>query len=234
MKLASKLSPVPDVDKVSNIVVALQEYIIEGGLTPGTPIPAEREMASSFGVSRYSLREALRVAEAQGLIDIQRGCRPKVAEPSFSAAMNVMSINLRRSQKVAKDLIEARQNIECGIAKFAALRARPEQVESLRKCINDMDDNPSNIKLCMERDIEFHNLLLKASDNEIFAIMVEPLAELLRTSRTRTMQIDVRRAIVGHKSILKAIEDKDPEGAAMAMHRHLEMALEDLNTDKGE
>ena len=161
MKLANKLLPVPDVDKVSNIAVALQEYIIGGGLEPGTPIPAEREMAKSFRVSRYSLREALRVAEAQGLIEIQRGCRPKVAKPSSTAAANVMSINLRRSKKITKDLIEARQNIECGIAKFAALRAKPKHIKALKDCIDDMKSHPQNLNLCMDRDIEFILFCLK-------------------------------------------------------------------------
>ena len=78
MKQASlKLKPVPNGDKIEQIITVLQNYIIDGNLKAGDRIPPERQLASQLGVSRFSLREALRVAQTQGLIEISRGRCPQ-------------------------------------------------------------------------------------------------------------------------------------------------------------
>jgi len=87
----------PSSSKTKHLIQALQNYIIDSDLEPGMPIMAEREMASRFGVGRYSLREALRVAQSQGLIEIKQGCRPRVAEPSAQAALNAVLLAMRPS-----------------------------------------------------------------------------------------------------------------------------------------
>ncbi len=229
MKANEYLNTAPNNTIVEHIIDSLQNYIIEGGLNPGESIMPEREMAENLGVSRFSLREALRVAQLQGLIEQKRGCRPKVAKPSSKAAADIISLNLRRSKNAKKDLTEARKDIECIIARYAAERSTEKHIEKLQKCISKLKENQCNLNICIEKDIEFHDILLNACDNEIFKIMLEPLSELLKESRKQTMKINPERAIVGHKKILDAIIKKDSEQAAKAMFEHLEMAEEDLN-----
>ena len=231
MKASEYLNTVPNNTIVEHIIDSLQNYIIEGGLSPGEPIMPERKMAKSLGVSRFSLREALRVAQSQGLIEFKRGCRPKVAKPTSKAAADIISLSLRRSKNAKKDLIEARKDIECIIVRYAAERATARHIEELEKRISDLEKNRDNIELCIEKDIEFHNVLLNACGNEIFKIMLEPLSELLKESRKQTMKIDTERAIVGHKKILDAVMKKDSQQAVKAMYEHLEMAEEDLNKE---
>ncbi len=230
MKQASlKLKPVPNGDKIEQIIAVLQNYIIDGNLKPGDGIPPERQLASQLGVSRFSLREALRVAQTQGLIEISRGRRPRVAKLSATAAANVIALTLRRSGKVLLDLIEARQALECQIARLAAARAQQSHIDAIRQTIEAMEQNKNNLSLCVEKDIEFHNILVEASGNKVFEIMLAPLSELLRKSRKETMRANgVQRAIVGHKLLLSAIIEKDSDKATEAMYRHLEMAEEDL------
>ncbi len=218
----------PSPSKTKSLIRALQNYIIESGLEPGMPIMAEREMASWFGVGRYSLREALRVAQAQGLIEINQGCRPRVAKPSPKAAAQVLSLNIRRSARTLTHLIEARIYIECGIARYAAQRRTEAHVKALKETIADMRRNRRDTKRCVDRDIEFHNILLQAAGNEVFEIMLQPLAELLRESRDRTMAVNVDRAISGHQAILDAIEAGHPIESEDAMRSHLVMAQEDI------
>ncbi len=234
MKQASlKLKPVPNGDKIEQIMTVLQNYIIDGNLKPGDGIPPERQLASQLGVSRFSLREALRVAQTQGLIEISRGRRPRVAKPSATAAANVIAITLRRSGKVLLDLIEARQALECQIARLAAARAQQSHIAAIQQTIEAMEQNKNNLTLCVEKDVEFHNILVEASGNKVFEIMLAPLSELLRKSRKETMRANgVQRAIVGHKLLLSAIIEKDSDKAAEAMYRHLEMAEEDLKRIK--
>lgn len=229
MKASEYLNTVPNNAIVENIINSLQDYIIKGQLKPGEPIMPERKMAEAMGVSRFSLREALRVAQSQGLIELKRGCRPKVAKPSSKAASNIISLNLRRSQNTKKDLIEARKDIECIIVRYAAERASSQHIKDLKRCIVEIEENLSNIEWCIDKDIEFHNILVNACGNEIFRIMLEPLSDLLKESRKQTMKIDAQRAVMGHKKILDAFIKKDPQKAVKAMYDHLEMAEEDLN-----
>ena len=229
MKASEYLNTAPNNTIVEHIIDSLQNYIIEGDLKPGESIMPEREMAGNLGVSRFSLREALRVTQSQGLIELKRGCRPKVAKPSSKAAADIISLNLRRSKNTKRDLTEARKDIECIIARYAAKRSTNRHIEKLKKCISELEENQGKLEICIEKDIEFHNILLNACGNEIFKIMLEPLSELLKESRKQTMQIDPERAIVGHKKILDAVIKKDSEQAAKAMFEHLEMAEEDLN-----
>ena len=86
------------------------------------------------------------------------------------------------------DLVEARQSLECGIARLAALRAKPEHIEQMRKTISEMKNNKTNLNLCVDSDVAFHDTLIKASGNSVFEIMLKPLTELLKDSRRKTMQ----------------------------------------------
>lgn len=224
-----KLSPIADSDKIERLIVALQDYIVNGGLKPGMEIPAERQLAQQFGVSRFSLREALRVAKAQGLIDITRGRRPRVTKPTSAAASEVIGLTLKRSKKTFMDLVEARQTLECQIAALAALRANSSHIERLKETIKQIGGSRDDLSYCVEKDFEFHKILVEACGNIVFQIMLEPLSELLRKSRHETMKRKgIQRAMTGHNSILAAIIEKDPDKAGKAMSQHLKMAKEDL------
>ena len=227
-KSTKVIQPIGNVDKIQQIIEALQSHIIDGKLTHGTELPSERELAEQLGVSRFSLREALRVAQAQGLLEISRGRRPRVAAPSAGAAAEVIALTLRRSKNKLLDLVAARQGIESQIARFAAMNASDADIEALEKTIEIIDANRSDPVTCVEQDIEFHNILVRASENLVFEIMLAPLAQLLRESRLETIRKGVDHVIVGHKAVLEAVRERDPEQAARAMHNHLDLAEADL------
>jgi len=223
-----KIKPIVEVDRIQQILDALHDYIVVGNLIPGTELPSERDLAEQLGVSRFSVREALRVARAQGLIEITRGRKPKVAEPSTGAAADIIALALKRSKKSLLDLIVARQGIEIQIARIAALKAKSVDIDAMIKTISSIEENRDDIELCVQRDIEFHNILVRATENIVFEVMLAPLMELLHDCRKATIQRGVDRIIEGHREILKAIKTHDSEKAAMAMRRHLDMAEEDV------
>ena len=223
-----KLKRLPNGGKVAQIHAALQDYIIDGNLKPGDKIPPERQLAAQLGVSRFSLREALRVIEAQGLIQISRGCQPTVSKPSPSAAADVMAVALRRKGNTLLELIEARQFIECGVARCAALRAKPFHIKAMSKTIDDLKDNKNNLALCIQKDLEFHNILVKASGNIVFEIVLAALDDLSKELRAATLKVGVREAVLAHRRILEAVIEKDADRAAQAMHEDLNMAEKDL------
>lgn len=225
----NEISPIASSDKIEQVLEALHHLIIDGNLQPGTELPPERELAAQLQVSRFSLREALRAAQAEGLIDIRRGKKPTVTTPSASAAAKVMGITLRRSEKPLLDLIKARQGLECQIVQLATKNAQKEHIDALYGTIDAMRKNKNNLTICAEKDIAFHNILLEASNNVVFEIMLAPVAELLKKSRVATLQYrGIDRAIDGHVKILEAIKNRDSYAASEAMSYHLDMAEEDL------
>jgi GntR family transcriptional repressor for pyruvate dehydrogenase complex len=232
------LSPIGHTDKIQQIVKALQDLIIEGNLTHGTELEPERVLASRLEVSRFSVREALRVAEAQGLIEITRGRRPRVARMSGDAAAKIIALALRRTDKTLLDLIAARQGLETQIARLAASNAKESHIVEMQKSIEAMVRNREIPEICVEEDIKFHDALVQATGNVVFEVMLAPLAELLRESRKETIRQGIDRVVVGHKAVLTAVRRGDPEKAAQAMYQHLKMAEEDLrkileDSDKG-
>ncbi|RKX78362.1 MAG: hypothetical protein DRP87_06580 [Spirochaetes bacterium] len=216
-------------EKIEEILRSLQEYIIEGGIKSGTEMPTEKELAKRLGVSRFILREALRVAQFQGLIEISRGSRTKVAEVSVKPAVDVMSILLRRSANVLIDLSEARESMECSIVELAALRADSGIIHQMQKTIREFEAHQNDIEVCIEKDIDFHNLIVKASKNAVFEIIMSPIIELLRQSKGETLRtFGPETAMKEHRAILEAIMERNPDKAKSCMKEHIRTAKKQL------
>lgn len=223
-------APIENSNKISRVVRAIQDYVIEGNLEQGTELPPERELASKLGVSRFSVREALRVAEAQGLIEITRGRPPRVANPSPTAAANIIALTLRRSRKTLLDLIAARKALETEIASIAAVRAAGSDINKMQETIDAIKQNTNDLELCVEQDMLFHQLLVGTTGNLVFEIMLAPLSNLLRDSRKETIRQGVDHVIHGHEAILDAVAKGDGATARQAMLQHLQLAESDLQS----
>jgi len=216
-------------DKVQRIVAALHDYIINGNLKPGTELPPESEMAKQLRVSKFSMREALRVAQAQGLVEISQGRRTRVADISVEPLTGIMELLLRRSENILLELTEARKCLECYIVRLATERAEPEHIEAMQATINELEQHLDNVEYCVEKDLEFHNILVLSSNNRVFEIMLAPLAELLKQSRMETLYVSgIQKAIDEHSLILNAIRKKDPDLAEASMSHHLKTAEQNI------
>ncbi|MGI9538293.1 MAG: FadR/GntR family transcriptional regulator [Desulfocapsaceae bacterium] len=220
-----QLSKAQPIDKVEQAVAALHEFIVEGGLEPGTVLPSESEMVEQIGVSKFSMREALRVAQSQGLIEISQGKRTRVADVSTKPAAGIMSLLMKRSKHLLLELTEARRSLEISIVQLAAMRRTDEQVEEMEKTINDMEANQEDVSFCVDKDIQFHEIMTKATGNRVYEVIYESLGELLRESRQKTFQISgVDKPIYEHRQIVQAIKEKDRKKAVSCMSEHLDTA----------
>jgi DNA-binding FadR family transcriptional regulator len=224
-----KLPKVQTIDKVELAVEALHKFIVEGNMKPGTDLPPENEMAKQIGVSKFSMREALRVAQSQGLIEISQGRRTKVADVSIKPAAGLMNLIMRRSKHMLLELTEARQSLECEIVRFAAIRATDKQIEAMAQTLEDLNNHRHDIEYCVDKDIEFHDIMVQATNNRVFGIMLESLAELSRESRLETLRISgIDKPIKEHRAILEVIKARDPENAVICMQKHLQTAESSL------
>ena len=208
-------------DTVSHVLADLHRRIVDGNLEAGTALPAERELAAELEVSRFSLREALRVAESQGLVEISRGKRTRVAADSATSAVAAMDLALRRGITSLLQLTEARLVVEVEVARLAAGRVTPDLLAALQQA-NDGYAEAADKEIRVRQDMEFHQLLARASGNPVFEMILSTLGRLIMESQRQTDPAVVQGTADAHQRILHAVAAGDASAAAQEMRAHLE------------
>jgi GntR family transcriptional repressor for pyruvate dehydrogenase complex len=225
-----QLKPVPKTNLLARTVRALQDGILGGRHRPGTELPGEGQMAADLGVSRTLLREAMRVLEARGLVEVCSGRRPRVAEGSPEAVSTSLDVLLRQGNHGLMQLLEVRRGLEGEIAALAAERATPEQIEALQQCVDEIREHPGQYERMADADVRFHMHLADAAGNALFRVMLDPLSKVLRASCERTHQSPTGSMASAnrHQKLLDAIKSRSPEAARKAMWTHLKTAKTDI------
>ena len=208
-------------DTVSHVLADLHRRIVDGNLEAGTALPAERELAAELEVSRFNLREALRVAESQGLVEISRGKRTRVAADSATSAVAAMDLALRRGITSLLQLTEARLVVEVEVARLAAGRVTPDLLAALQQA-NDGYAEAADKEIRVRQDMEFHQLLARASGNPVFEMILSTLGRLIMESQRQTDPAVVQGTADAHQRILHAVAAGDASAAAQEMRAHLE------------
>lgn len=203
-------------------------------MAPGTPLPAEAVMLQYYGVSRASLREALRILEVHGLITIKSGPGggPRIAAVNAADFGRTMTFYYQVSGATFRELAETRLLIEPLMARQAALRRPPKQVEQLRESIEAAralaeDDEPGYVDL----SFQFHGLVAAMSGNKVLSLIGSSFEEIFRVYGSSSFTAkEVRRVVKAHAQIAEAIVEGDPDLAERHMRDHLVASNRDLET----
>lgn len=223
-------APAPAVDgkhRAFDVVIAELERIIFEDVDVGDSLPSEGELAKSFGVSRLTVREAVRTVETRGLIEISQGRRPTVAAPNGAAIGDFFDNAVRRDPRALLELLDIRQALEVHIAALAATRATRANVEMLDAAISGMAQAGEHPEPFHDADVRFHEALAAATHNRLITLLLESLAAPLRASRIRSYaghiqrRLPVTTAIDQHRAIADAVRAGNPRAAVAAMRRHL-------------
>jgi DNA-binding FadR family transcriptional regulator len=200
--------------------------IADGGLQPGAALLPEREMLEAYGVARGTLREALRFLEMQGVITIRTGPGggPVVNAPGSSHLANIIALMLQLEGAPFHAVLEARATLEPGMARRAALRRTPEQLESLHDSIRRMEADLHDADVFLRENETFHTEVARAAGNEVFSMVLGSLNWIVDGTVLGVEYSDAERASVAreHRRIYQAIAagDGDRASAAMAVHMH--------------
>ncbi|HKN08069.1 MAG TPA: FadR/GntR family transcriptional regulator [Pseudomonadota bacterium] len=198
----------------------IAQLIASGEYRPGARLPAERELATSLGVSRASVREAIISLEMGGLVEVRVGSgifvTTPAAEPTAAGDAGPGPF----------ELLQARKLIEGEIAALAATRVTAQDLDYLRRCVERMQAHVEDFTVRESSDREFHLGIAKATGNGSLELAVaglwEQRAELWGRLQQHFHTPDLaRKTIRDHMAILSAIEARDPEAARAAMHRHI-------------
>jgi GntR family transcriptional repressor for pyruvate dehydrogenase complex len=212
------------------IVQQIEESILKGELSEGSQLPAERDLAKQFGVSRTAVREAIKALQEKGLVDAFPGRGTFVT----NGTSNSMRRSLDRIIKSGEPggwgyLVEVREILEPEIASLAAVRASDQDVAAMREAFDVMDKAGCDHDAYIEADLDFHLALAEAAANPIVLSLIDSIVGLLREQRMRTFRVEggPERGQHHHKRILEAIQRHDPQGARAAMQAHLSQVRED-------
>jgi GntR family transcriptional regulator, transcriptional repressor for pyruvate dehydrogenase complex len=209
----------------SAITEQIRAAILTGKLTAGDRLAPERELAEQFGVSRVTVRDALRALEAMGLIEVRVGARGGafVTAPTGSVVAQTMSDMMMLSAISPEDVVEARLIVELGTVTLACVRATEEDLARLRELCERAQEALGAKTYTRELSWDFHSLLAQIAHNGA----VEGLAQSFRSSlsmhpyRTREGVKAHTRTVEEHVRILEALEDRDGTAARTEMAHHL-------------
>jgi GntR family transcriptional repressor for pyruvate dehydrogenase complex len=212
------------------IVLQIKESILKGVLKPGDQLPAERELAQRFGVSRTAVREAVKALREKGLVEAYSGRGTFVTDGTSQVIRQSLDLMTRIGQQEGSvHLSELRQILEPQIAVLAATRIEEQLLATMREAVVVMDRSLHDPDAYIEADLDFHLALAEAVGNPLILSLLDSIVGLLREQRRRIFDVDggPERGQFHHKQILEAIEQRDPEKTRAAMRDHLQQVRED-------
>jgi GntR family transcriptional activator of glc operon len=209
----------------------ISKIILDGGLRPGERLPSMAELEVRFGVSHTVMREALRVLEARGLVQVQHGKRVLVALAPSEAITTSLSAILRLHDGTLLHLMEFRTILENEVASLAAARRTDKDLHKLKACLAEMEHSLDSPQGYVDADVAFHNALVDATHNPVLIGVTNSLHELLVESREvsfRGPPVGGSRALKAHQRIYQMVKAQDKQAARDAMHQHLRETQEDM------
>ncbi|WEX12056.1 FadR/GntR family transcriptional regulator [Chelativorans sp. AA-79] len=215
-------------EAVSSIVVdRLMGFVKAGELSAGDRLPSERDLASSFGVSRPTIREALKVLAALGVVEIRHGGGVFVSTLSASDLLRPLTFFLSLEDVTVEKLYAARRLIEAEIAALAARSATEADISVLRKLLSVQTETVDQAERYREVDTDFHAKLADIADNPFLGRAAQSLNILgleFRKIASETPAV-LAGSIKDHGKIVAAIEERDPEACRKAMADHMDFVL---------
>ena len=209
--------------KISDqIIDQIRDAVLSGKLKPGNRLASEKELADQFGVSKATMREAMRVLEVLGLIEIRKGLGGGIFIAEVGMRTTIHSIiNFLHFQPVSiKEITTLRYLIEPTVAQIAASKITEKDIQNLKKILGE---NPSASVDEVSKEIGFHRYLARMAENTLLILIVDFVDNLLDSIKSKAklgpdFYRDVRKA---HQQILDCLIKKDAVGAGIAMTRDL-------------
>jgi len=212
------------------IVLQVEESILKGQLKPGDQLPAERDLAQRFGVSRTAVREAVKTLREKGLVEAYSGRGTFVTDGKSHAIRQSLDLMIRVNQQEGwTHLAELRHMLEPEIAALATVRIEEQLLATMREAVAAMERSLNDPDAYVEADLDFHLALAEAAGNPLILSLLDSIVGLLREQRSRIFNVDggPERGQFHHKRILAAVETRDADAAREAMRAHLQQVLTD-------
>ena len=210
------------------VTADLVDRIVRGDYPPGTPLPPEPALGEAFAVSRTVVREAVKILQEKGLVQVRQGAGTIVTPPVMWDMLDELvlhaTVEAEEGVAILDDLVVTRRVLESDMANVAARVAGSETVDRLRELVDGMDALVDDPLAYAGQDRAFHDTIMQASGNRMARGVVRSLEnQVVNTARymgtpERALCVASNR---GHRRIYECVAAHDPEGAAEAMFTHI-------------
>lgn len=223
------------VSRTQSVVDGLLDAIISGRLVAGEPLPPEGDLAEEFGVSRLTMREGVKLLQAQGVIVQVPGSRHRIAPTEEWTGLEAVVRHARSAgarERSSLEMLEMRVMFEIGAAELAAGRRSEADLERMQLLLDQMREahEKTDVDAFVAADLAFHDVVFRAADNRILVASMRPLTTMLQETRSETSAVpEIREhAIVEHEGVLAALRTGSADAAREAMSSHMRQTRDDL------
>jgi GntR family transcriptional regulator, transcriptional repressor for pyruvate dehydrogenase complex len=224
---ADWIQPIKTQRAFEEILDQLEQALLTGQLAAGGRLPPERDFAAALGVSRASVREAIRVMEALGLVDINRGPAGAVLRPEpRNAFAEILRLHLALGHYSWPSIIELRGILEGWAFAEAARRADESLLAELSELLTRMAEPAVDQTTFLELDLAFHSKVVSASDNPLLAGILEGCSAVIRKGMFEGITAGAwpetaRRLIEDHRELYELVARGDADAASSSVREHI-------------
>jgi len=221
-----KLSPIRAPKNSDLLARELRRRILDGALEPGMALPAERELMAQTGLSRGSVREALRILETESLVRTKPGRLggSVASRPDDQSMQRSVSLFVGGRGITLLSLLQTREAVEPSLAALAAQNRTDAELTNLVDVTRRVEDAFSDVPRFLRENVNWHCAIADASHNELLRAFMLSISNLVyKASAIENFATDeVRQAVIkSHRQILAAISNKEPDAARRRMARNL-------------
>jgi GntR family transcriptional repressor for pyruvate dehydrogenase complex len=229
----SAMAPIDRSGITELVVQRIKELLERGDLKGGSRLPPERELAEMLGISRPSLRTALKALSVMGIIRAKPGAGTFIAEAIPEIFMEPMHFMTLINNTAIEEVFEARIIIESSLAELAAERASEQDLQAMSGELDAMREVLNNPEGFLQHDMSFHQLIARASGNHVMSGIMDTLAQMLYQMRRQTVsrKHGLEEALDWHEKIFNALRRHDGKTARKLMTDHLRAAEKGLNSE---
>jgi GntR family transcriptional repressor for pyruvate dehydrogenase complex len=219
------------------VATKIQDLITSGQLQIGDRLPSGQQMAQQMGVSRTVIREAIKTLEEKGLVRTVTGSGTYVSRVDPNTLSDSISLLIQQHGSSFEHFYEFRRILEVEIAALAAARATPEDVLSLERAVEctkeiaaQIQTDPDRSEDFVQADLEFHNLLARATHNPLLLVVQEVAPEQLLDFIRLTARAEgaVEKTLDDHERILGAVKTRDTKRCRQLMKEHIDRGMLEL------
>jgi GntR family transcriptional repressor for pyruvate dehydrogenase complex len=204
-------TPVPRGSLVTFVVNRIKEALLNGEINPGDFLPPEAELAKNLNVGKSSVREALKMLQALGVVEVRRGQGTAICKEPGEESINPLIFQLLMEERRTQDLIDLRMIFEPGITVLAMERATEAEVEKIREAVVRLQKSIEEGVPMAEDDLAFHFAILKATHNPFVVRIGETILQFFKSSISTSMRTIPEIALRDHKRIFDAFVRKDED-----------------------
>ncbi len=210
----------------------LREMIIQESMKTGSKLPAEAELMARFGVSRSTVREAVKILQTEHIVDIRQG------QGTFLCAMpgladDPLGLRFADQEELIAQLLETRLLVEPSVAALAAQRRQDSHLQAMKLLLDKMDNAYLHGENYTPYDGQFHSIIADCTGNDVMKRLLPTIHESIRAGyqHTRRVEGSYQRASQCHLEMYRAIAEQDSERARLAAQRHMVQTMHDSGVD---